>query len=82
MSTIPSGPAAVAAQLQHEFESRTRGLIAVELQSLGLDEGVLDADQAALVVAASFATLLQLLDERDHDGRALWTLAGRRHPIG
>jgi hypothetical protein len=77
---MPSSPAAIVARFQREFELRTRGLIAIELMSLGLDESVIDEDQAALVVAASFATMLQLLDERDHDGRALWTLAGDSHP--
>jgi hypothetical protein len=80
VSTIPSSPAAIAARLQREFELRTRALIAIELMSLGIDESVIDEDQAALVVAASFATMLQLLDERDHDGRALWTLAGDSYP--
>jgi hypothetical protein len=80
VTTFPSSPAAIAARLHREFEARTRGLIAIELMSLGLDESVIDEDQAALVVAASFATMLQLLDERDLDGRALWTLAGDSYP--
>jgi hypothetical protein len=69
-------PGAAADRLEWDFTVRTRELIASELAALGLADNVLDQDQAGFVIAAGYAALLQILDERDHAGGALWTLAG------
>jgi hypothetical protein len=71
--------------LERELGRRTRTLIASELVGLGLPADLLDDDRSRLVLAAGYAALVDLLRERDHDGHAIWTLAGlpgAPHPIG